>query len=86
MIMTVDQTIGLNYPKYTTLHKANEIFKGSKADSVNIYIDGYNIIQSLFSVNTRITDNLSVVSGIINLCSHLRSIIEIFIMSNLKFS
>ena len=73
MILTVDQTIGLNYPKYTTLHKANEIFKGSKADSINIYIDGYNIIQSLFSVNTRITDNLSVVSGIINLCSHLRS-------------
>ena len=73
MILSIEQAIGMNYPKYSTLHKANEIFKGSNATSINIYIDGYNIIQSLFSTNTKIIDNLSVVSGMINLCSHLRS-------------
>lgn len=73
MILSVEQCIGMNYPKYTTLHKANEIFKGSNATNINIYIDGYNIIQNLFSPNIKITDNLSIVSGIVNLCSHLRS-------------
>lgn len=50
-------------------------FHGSKATSINLYIDLYGIIKTLFSdsFRTDISDYTAVTSTIINMCGHYRS-------------
>lgn len=72
-MFTIEQAIGMHYPKYEALHEANNVFKNSTASKVNIFIDAYNIIRSLYRNDITINStNTAIVSGIINLCAHLR--------------
>lgn len=75
MKLSLGQTIGMNYPKYVTLNKANQIFKNSEyadASRLNIYIDGTQIISSIYNSNVIIDNKLGIISGLINLCALLR--------------
>lgn len=72
--LSIEQIIGMNFPKYNTLNIANRVFSGSQANNINIYLDAYQIIYSILSVpNISLNPVTSVVSSIINLCAHLRS-------------
>lgn len=73
--ITLDNAILMNYPKYTTLNEANKIFVNSKfseCDRLNLYIDATQIISSLYTPNVMIVNNYGIISGLINLCAHLR--------------
>lgn len=65
-----------NFVKYTRLNElVSYMFAGSKATKLNIYIDLYGAIKTLFSdsFRTDISDYTAFTSTIINMCGHYRS-------------
>lgn len=70
---SVESLIIYNYIRYETLEEMTKVFAGSSANSVNIYIDLYQILLRLFRNDIQLGDKYSLVSYIINLCSHYRA-------------
>lgn len=73
--MTIERLINSNYIRYNKLVEiVTHAFVGSTATEVNIYIDLYSILKSLYSDRTNyiIEDYSSVTSSIINMCAHYR--------------
>lgn len=65
-----------SFVKYNRLRElVNYMFTGSKATQLNIYIDLYGAIKTLFSdsFRTDISDYTAFTSTIINMCGHYRS-------------
>lgn len=59
--------------KYSKLAEmTNEAFVGSTANSVNIYIDLYQMFLKLFRPNIQIIGKYSLASLVMNLCAHYR--------------
>lgn len=64
-----------NFVKYTRLNDLIQFaFAGSDAENLNIYIDLYGVVKTLFSdsLRTDISDYTSMTSTIINMCGHYR--------------
>lgn len=71
--LSVEQLIGMSYPKYVVLNEANKELAYTRANHVNIYIDAYQILAGLYNDRVTIANaENSIVSGLINLCAHLR--------------
>ena len=71
----IETVIGTNYTKMNVLSKeVAKAFKGSNATHLNIYIDMYPILSTIFSddLSLKITDYLALASGILNMCIHYR--------------
>ncbi|MGL5330979.1 MAG: hypothetical protein ACRDD7_17080 [Peptostreptococcaceae bacterium] len=70
----IEQLLNTNYVKYNRLVEiVNEAFKGSNANSINVYIDLYSILKVLFSDKIyNIDDYTSVTACIVNMCAHYR--------------
>lgn len=70
----VESMLYSNYIKYDKLIELVEkSFKGSTANSVNIFIDIYSLIKGLYKCETFTSENgLIMSSSLINLCAHLR--------------
>lgn len=65
-----------NFVKYNTLRELiSHMFNGSKATDINLYIDLYGVIKTLFSdsYRTDISDYMAPTSTILNMCGHYRS-------------
>lgn len=65
-----------SFVKYTRLQEiVLQAFRGSSATEINIYIDLYGIIKTLFSdsLRTDISDYTAMTSTIINMCGHYRA-------------
>lgn len=74
-MINLEQNILMNYPKFVTLNEANKIFQNSKyasCDRLNLYIDATQIIHSLYGLDPKLEPQYGIVSGLINLCAHLR--------------
>lgn len=63
-----------NYIKYDKMSSmVEENFKGSSANTVNIFIDVYSVIKDLYICETFTKENqLQMSSSLINLCAHMR--------------
>lgn len=62
-----------NYIKYNKLMElTKEAFSGSNSNDVNIYLDMYDMISSLYRTDYVIEEQSIIASAIINLCAHLR--------------
>ena len=73
--LPVETIIGTNYTKINVLSReVARAFRGSSATHLNIYIDMYPILSTIFSddINLKITDYLALSSGILNMCIHYR--------------
>lgn len=71
----VDKTIMSNYVKYDRLKSLiDQFYQGSNAEILNIYIDLFPIIKSIYRLNSKcmFTDKLSIASCIVNMCAHYR--------------
>lgn len=65
-----------NFVKYTRLRElVNHMFAGSQATNLNIFIDVYGAMKTLFSdsYRTDIKDYTAFTSTLINMCGHYRS-------------
>ena len=69
-----EQVLFTNYIKYNRLSQmVEETFKGSSAESVNIFIDIYSMIRNVYSNESFFNDDkLLLSSSLINLCAHIR--------------
>ena len=68
--------ITANFVKYNTLNELiHHMFSGSKATDINLYIDLYGVIKTLFSdsYRTDISDYTASTSTILNMCGHYKS-------------
>jgi len=72
--ISLEQLLYTNYIKYDRLTLLiNEAFKGSNANTVNVYIDLYSILKGLYVNNSYNIEDYSIVtSSIINLVAHMR--------------
>ena len=73
--VTIPNVMYSYYPKYSTLHKANQIFRNSIYSSctkLNLYIDATNMIYRVYDKSVKKQYATDIVSGIVNLCAHLR--------------
>lgn len=71
----IEALIASNYVKYSALSPLiSNAFRGSTATEVNLYIDVYSIIKSLYAdgYNVDIKDDKSFTASIINMCAHYR--------------
>ena len=72
--VSIEQMIGMSFPKYVTLNDANESLAHTKAEHVNIYIDAYQVLSAIYNSQVTISSTeIGIVSGLVNLCIHLRS-------------
>lgn len=68
--------ITTNFVRYNTLKELiPHMFSGSKATEINLYIDLYGVIKTLFSdsYRTDISDYTASTSTILNMCGHYKS-------------
>lgn len=76
-----------NFVKYTRLSELiSHMFSGSKATELNIFIDLYGVIKTLFSdsYRTDISDYTASTSTILNMCGHYRSFFKnLGVMTNI---
>ena len=74
MKVSIEQLMYKNFIKYNKLiEMVNSAFVGSNATSINIFIDVYSMVKTLYkNPNILIEDYSSLTSSIINLCAHLR--------------
>lgn len=75
MRISLDALIFSNCVKYDKLSELIQFaFSGSSATELDIYVDMYSVIKSLYSKNhvTDISDYNSLAAGFINLCAHYR--------------
>lgn len=71
--ISVEQLMYMNFIKYDKMTElTNENFVGSKADTVNVFIDLYSMTRTLYRSDVAINDYCSFVSSVINLCAHIR--------------
>lgn len=69
----LEQLVNSYYVKYDRMSKIiAEAFKGSSAESINIYIDMYSMIKSIYGNDYEMRDYSILSSCIINMCSHYR--------------
>lgn len=72
----VSQVIAGSYVKYSRLSELISFaYSGSAATHVNLYIDLYAALKTLYSesLRTEMTDYTAVTSSILNMCAHYRS-------------
>ena len=75
-IVSVESIIYGSFVKYDRLEQ--QVFNTysnspiASATNLNIFVDVYSVLKSMFSdhYRTEISDNTSITSGLINLCSH----------------
>lgn len=74
MGLMIEQLLNTNYVKYDRMIEiVTRAFAGSSADRLNIYIDMYSMIKSLYTNKMYdINDYSSVTSCVINMCAHYR--------------
>lgn len=72
--ISIDQVLGTNYIRYDRLMEmVIGAFRGSTADTINIYIDLYSMFKPLYNnQNYNIEDYTKVTSNVINICAHYR--------------
>lgn len=71
--VSIEQLINSSYIKYNRLTGIiNEVFVGSNASHVNIYIDLYSVLKPIFGNNYAILDYSVISSCVINMCAHYR--------------
>lgn len=72
--ISIDQILGTNYIRYDRLFEmVVSAFKGSSANTINIYIDLYSILKPLYNNEIyNIEDYTKVTSNVINICAHYR--------------
>lgn len=72
--ISVEHVLMSNYIKYDYLSElTKKAFIGSDAENINIYIDLYQMLLSIYKPNVVIEDYSSITSTVINLCAHMRS-------------
>src|SRR5574344_2650368 len=72
-MVSIEQIIYSNCVKYERLSGIiNKAFKGSKADNLNIFIDLYSILKSVYRKEVKAEQFTSITSTVINICSHYR--------------
>lgn len=75
-IVSTEMILTSNFVKYNRLRELiGYAFANSKATSINLYIDLYGVVKTLFSdsFRTDISDYTSLISTILNMCGHYRS-------------
>jgi len=96
MKIPIEQLIYSNYIKYENMIRmTNEVFAGSNANTVNIFIDMTSILKSIILRRDQVLigDYTVITSCIINLCAHIREFFrtryrvesKIFIMNCTQF-
>lgn len=70
-----DHILISNYVKYDRLeYIINNEFKNSNADHINLYIDMYSMIKSIYKLDpSQFIDEYSIASCVINACAHYRN-------------
>ena len=71
----VEYIVARSFVKYSRLNELISFaYDGSKARSINLYIDMYSLYKTLFSrsYRTRVADYTAFTSSIINMCAHYK--------------
>lgn len=72
--ISIEQLMNTSYIKYNNMIEIiNSAFVGSKAESLNLYVDLYSILKPLYKSDVEIVDYTIITSCIINLCAHYRA-------------
>lgn len=77
----IDTIVFSNAVKYDRMKELiNFAFVGSNANNINVYLDMYPIIRSIYSdkYNVKVDDYIGLAPSIINLCAHYRLFFRVF--------
>ena len=74
--VSTEMILTSNFVRYNRMSQLVQFaFQNSKATSINLYLDLYGVIKTLFSdsYRTDISDYTAVTTSILNMCGHYRS-------------